>query len=91
MSFLMILTTLNPQARKLSYNTHDSHIKLANMTISELLDVFPDNFIQCHRKYIINLHHFYSYDKSTFIIQVGKHSIPLGRKHKKIIEERLHL
>ena len=71
--------------------THDSHIKLANMTISELLDVFPDNFIQCHRKYIINLHHFYSYDKSTFIIQVGKHSIPLGRKHKKIIEERLHL
>ena len=58
------------------------------MTINELLDIFPDNFIQCHRKYIVNLHHFYSYDKSTFIIQVGKHSIPLGRKHKKDIEEQ---
>lgn len=71
--------------------THDANIKLTNMTINELLDIFPDNFIQCHRKYIVNLHHFYSYDKSTFIIQVGKHSIPLGRKHKKDIEERLHL
>lgn len=71
--------------------THDGHIKLTNMTINELLNIFPDNFVQCHRKYIINLHHFYSYDKSTFIIQVGKHSIPLGRKHKKAIEERLHL
>ena len=69
----------------------DADIKLTNMTINELLDIFPDNFIQCHRKYIVNLHHFYSYDKSTFIIQVGKHSIPLGRKHKKDIEERLHL
>ena len=71
--------------------THDANIKLTNMTINELLDIFPDNFIQCHRKYIVNLHHFYSYDKSTFIIQVGKHSIPLGRKHKKDIEKRLHL
>lgn len=71
--------------------THDSHIKLTNMTICDLLNIFPDNFIQCHRKYIINLHHFYSYDKSTFIIQVGKHSIPLGRKHKKNIEDRLNL
>ena len=71
--------------------THDKHIKISNMTINELLDIFPDNFVQCHRKYIINLHHFYSYDKSTFIIQVGKHSIPLGRKHKKNIEEKLHI
>ena len=71
--------------------THNNHIKISNMTINELLDIFPDNFVQCHRKYIINLHHFYSYDKSTFIIQVGKHSIPLGRKQKKNIEERLHL
>lgn len=71
--------------------THDRHIRLANMTINELLETFPDNFIQCHRKYIINLHHFYSYDKSTFVIQVGKHTIPLGRKHKKEIEKRLKI
>lgn len=48
-------------------------------SISSLLD---DNFVQCHRKYIINANYIENYDKTNRLVTICHESIPVGRTYQ---------
>lgn len=54
----------------------------------ELSKMLSANFVQCHKKYIVNLKFIQSYDKTTSSIQLAKQLIPIGRKYKEEFEKR---
>lgn len=49
----------------------------------------PGNFIQCHKKYIINIDYVDNYDRTSRFLRLGVHSIPVSRTYKRQVEELL--
>ena len=57
-------------------------------TLDSILYELPNNFIRCHKKYIVNSNHIINYDRVTAIINLNNFSIPVGRKYKQDFEVR---
>lgn len=68
-----------------------NHTDISKLTtnqyrLAELCQIFSDNFIQCHKKYIVNANYISSYDKSTCLIHIKSDILPVGRKYKQNFE-----
>lgn len=71
---------IESQGRKLRLVT-EKEVYETYMTFKEILDILPDNFIQCHRSYIINLNFIKCIEKSC--IRLKDNSIvDIGRNFK---------
>ena len=73
---------------------HESKNSISTFTtnqyrLMELGKMLSGNFIQCHRKYIVNVNFIQSYDKTDNSIRLANQSIPVGRKYKEDFERRL--
>lgn len=66
-------------------------ITIANYTFSKILELLPDNFIQCHRKYVINCNEYTSYDRTLHFIHIKDAILPVGRKYKHELERKINL
>lgn len=77
--------------KNLILHTNKYPITVANYSFAKILDLLPENFIQCHRKYIINREHYTSYDRSLHLIHINDTVLPVGRKYKEDLERRLNL
>ena len=68
---------------------HSTHGRLVTkMQIQEAELLFaPYNFIRVHKSYMINLQRVNAY--SANVIDVGGHSIPVGRSYKEVVMKRL--
>lgn len=55
--------------------------------LTEFLSFLSDDFIQCHKKYIVNEKAVTSYDKTTASILVKNHFLKIGRKYKTDFEQ----
>lgn len=73
-----------PNDRKNLYSTFTTN----QYRLIELNKMLSDNFLQCHKKYIVNLNYIQSYDKTTNYIQLADIRIPIGRKYKENFEKR---
>lgn len=52
-------------------------------SLSSIRPLLNSNFIQCHRKYLINLNHIENYDKTNRMLKICDQSIPVGRTYQK--------
>lgn len=59
------------------------------MTFQSIRFLLPENFIMCHRKFIINSAYINNYDVTNRYVQVGTYSISVSRTYKHNIEEGL--
>lgn len=75
---------LESSYRKIKVVTTKEEINLPNYTLNKLLDELPNNFIRCHRSYIVNANHISRIDKVDNSIELAHIdiSIPVGRKYK---------
>lgn len=54
--------------------------------LMKILCKLPDNFVQIHKSYIVNITYIDSYDKTLGKLSVRDFSIPVGRSYKKKLE-----
>lgn len=61
-------------------NKKDGERKLIRSTIKKFSDILPENFIQVHRSYIINLDYLESFNFPKAVVK--GHEIPVSRNYK---------
>lgn len=68
------------------FYTQNGIISTRETNFERILDELTDNFIQCHKKYIINKNYVSSYDKVNRYLRLNTDSIPVSRTYKEAIE-----
>ncbi len=56
-------------------------------TLQKILSILGNDFIQCHRRIIINKTHIITYDKASQLININNRLIPIGRTFIKEMEK----
>lgn len=87
----MNIEYLETNGKNIIININASVITIANYTVTKILEMLPNYFIRCHKRYIINKKKLLSYDKSTQMVRLGSCSIPVGRRYKNDLENFLDL
>ncbi len=64
----------------------DYCISTSRYRLMDLGKMLSDSFFQCHKRYLVNLEHITSYDKTACCINIQKTLIPIGRKFKSDFE-----
>ena len=77
---------LEKEGNYMNYHCVNQHI-LARETIQEAIEKLPDNFIQTHKSYIVNLNNIISYTANE--LTIGKEKIPISETHKNNVLTRL--
>ena len=57
--------------------------------LTELRQILSNHFLQCHKKYIVNLDHITAYDKASSSILLDAFPLPVGRKYKQELEQKI--
>jgi two-component system, LytTR family, response regulator len=66
---------LEKDGNYITYHCENEKI-VGRETIQQAIEKLPDNFIQTHKSFIVNLHKVKRYDRN--MIFIGKHEIPIG-------------
>lgn len=69
--------------------TANGSISSREIKFSSLHEILTGDFIQCHKKYIVNVNHINNYDKQNRFLKLGVHSIPVSRTYKEQLENLL--
>ncbi|MCM1083309.1 MAG: LytTR family DNA-binding domain-containing protein [Clostridium sp.] len=69
--------------------TNNGHIVSRKTNFSMFVEKLNNDFIQCHKKYIVNVNYIDNYDKANRLLCLNKHSIPVSRTYKKQVDELL--
>lgn len=70
--------------RKVHITTIQERVPLSTYTLKGLLDDLTDDFVQCHRAFIINTKYIEKVDKSNNLIMMKRiqTQVPIGRKYR---------
>lgn len=70
--------------RKIKVVTVNEEIQLSNYTLQNILTELNDNFIRCHKGYIINTKYIHNIDNTNKLIKLKYTDvlIPIGRKYR---------
>lgn len=70
--------------RKIKVVTIKEEIELSKYTLQGILDELRDNFIRCHRGYVVNIDYISKIDRANNYILLDKvdDKIPIGRKYQ---------
>lgn len=68
------------------HTLHDTYTT-REFSLKSISNILGDNFVQCHRKYIINKQSIQHYDRTSKYIQIGRLQIPVGRTYTKEINK----
>lgn len=76
------LLYIHANGRYLNYITGNGCFSSRQHTLSHVLEILPDNFIRCHRSYIINSDFVVNYDFINHFVEIKniKNRIPMSRK-----------
>lgn len=77
---------LEKEGNYMNYHCFNQKI-LARETIQEALDKLPDNFIQTHKSYIVNVNNITSYTSNE--LSIGKEKVPISETYKNDVLKRL--
>jgi two-component system LytT family response regulator len=78
--------------KKVFMVTTNETIDLSNYTLYKLLDELSEDFVQCHRGYIINISYVEKVDKMNNLIKL-KHidlPVPIGRKYREDLRGKIY-
>lgn len=78
---------IESSGRKMFLYTDDGSFE-TYMTVEDILDKLPPQFIQCHRSYIINADRIEKYSADGVLLS-GRELIPISRSYQKKIKELL--
>lgn len=72
---------------RIKLQTIKEEIILSNYTLYKLLEELTDEFIQCHRGFVININYIEKIDKTNDSIKLKNTNeiIPIGRKYKDLL------
>lgn len=78
--------------KKLFIVTINEEISLSTYTLKQLMDKLGENFVQCHRGYIINMNYIEKIHKTENDIYLKEVEIPIpiGRKYKDYIRGKIY-
>ena len=83
---------IESQNRKIFIVTINEQMELSTYTLKQLSDKLADNFVRCHKGYIININFIERIDKTNNNIYMknAKRSVPIGRRYKKLLGDKIH-
>lgn len=76
------------KAHTLTICTANGDFITRQFSLEKILDVLGNDFIQCHKRIIVNKGHITSYDKSSQYLRINDHSVPIGRTYLKNLETK---
>lgn len=79
------ITHIESNKRKVLIHTLDSDVE-AYASIVELLGALPDNFVQCHKSFVVNMAHIRVLNTGEALLVSGV-SIPISQKRRKAVQE----
>ena len=71
---------------RLQIYTQNGSYETTDYTMDQLRKLLHNNFYRCHRKYIVNINHITSYDRTRRSLLIGETTIALGRSYKEQFE-----
>jgi two-component system LytT family response regulator len=76
---------------KIKLQTVKEEIILSNYTLIKLLEELSDDFVQCHRGFVINISYIEKMDKANNSIKLKNINeiIPIGRKFKDLLRSEI--
>lgn len=80
---------IETRSHSLVLSTLLGDITTREFTFSSLFTCLNGDFIQCHKKYIININHITNYDKTNRFVQVNQQNISVSRTYKQDVEKLL--
>lgn len=69
------------KSRLLFLHTFLDKLETKNYTLNTIAALLPSQFVQCHRRFIVNQDYIKSFDFTNNYIQIANHSIPIGRTY----------
>ncbi len=73
------------------FHTKHGDITTREYHMDTLGDTLGDDFVLCHKKYIVNISHIDSYDRTGRLVSVDHHTLSVGRTYKDSFERKLGL
>lgn len=75
--------------RHLHIRTIDDELVFSSYTLKEITDMVTENFVQCHKSFIINPKYIHRISESDgyIVLRSNTERIPIGRKYRKEIHE----
>ena len=73
---------LEGKSRLLVLHTNIDKLETKDYTLNTISSFLSPQFIQCHRRYIINSDYIENYDFTNNYVQINNHSIPIGRTYR---------
>lgn len=70
------------------FHTLDGVFSIRTKSLKDLTLSFPDNFVQIHKSFIVNLCYINTYDKTLYKISLCKKTLPVGRSYKNNLNSR---
>lgn len=77
---------LNSNLHCIQLHMSSHKVTFRGYTLDTILDALPNNFIRCHRRFIINTEKIANIDITNQCVSLGKDSIPIGRTYIEIIQ-----
>lgn len=78
------------KSHQVIFTTKQDEIISRGFSLNDLWNQLTRDFIQCHKKFIINLNYVNSYNKSNGYINVNGFILPVSRTYKSQLEDALH-
>lgn len=61
-------------------------IQTREYNMTSIFKILDCNFLQCHRKYIVNKKYILSIDKKNMYVNIKNHTIPIGRAYSDVFQ-----
>ena len=84
--FINDIFIIESQSHTLILQTSHGIIVSREYTLKEILSLLGSDFLQCHRRTLVNKSHIHSYDKTSNYLLVGNNTVSVGRSYKKNLE-----
>jgi len=68
----------------------DGNKQVIRASLNDIIHKFNDKFIRVHRGYIVNLDYLKSIDNQNLSISIGNNEIPIGKKYREDLLQRLN-
>ena len=73
---------LEGKSRLLVLHTNIDKLETKDYTLNTISSSLSPQFIQCHRRYIVNSNYIENCDFTNNYVQINNHSIPIGRTYR---------
>ena len=71
-------------------HTKNGNVDTRDLSMYEIQQLLSQNFVRCHRKFIVNMKYVDNYDRNNRYIRIGTVTLPVSRGYKDSFEVNLN-